>query len=354
MFIKIRRFFISDSVDSLRPAPNIDYLNLSDKFLLSAIISLLGVRLYLHLTGYPQIGGDTLHIAHMLWGGFLMALSILIGLAFLDERSRKIQAIVGGLGFGVFIDELGKFITKDNDYFYQPTIALIYVIFIAFYLVIRHFARKRRYSQRDYLANALSILQSAELNTIDQVDYNRLVSYLDLADTGNPIVQDLRFRASSLVPTNRIEEALVPLIGKKAVKRIFSYVNLFWLIVVAGIHFGFQLIALVVILYDSSLSTNDVLEVGDVSAWTHRLVSIDAYVLSFVVYALLLLVGIVKVIGFRQADSGLHWIRRALLVNIFVVHIFMFYHEQLSAVFGLIASVIILSFVDYLDIHRGK
>ena len=27
------------------------------------------VRLFLELTGYPQVGGGTLHIAHLLWGG---------------------------------------------------------------------------------------------------------------------------------------------------------------------------------------------------------------------------------------------------------------------------------------------
>jgi len=33
-----------------------------------------------------------------------------------------------------FIDELGKFITSDNNYFFQPTISLIYIVFIIIFL----------------------------------------------------------------------------------------------------------------------------------------------------------------------------------------------------------------------------
>ena len=37
---------------------------------------------------------------------------------------------MGGLGFGLFIDKLAKFITSDNNYFFRPAIALIYAIFV--------------------------------------------------------------------------------------------------------------------------------------------------------------------------------------------------------------------------------
>ena len=40
--------------------------------LLSFAASVTLTRLFLSLSGYPQIGGGELHVAHMLWGGLLL------------------------------------------------------------------------------------------------------------------------------------------------------------------------------------------------------------------------------------------------------------------------------------------
>src|SRR5918997_1555219 len=110
------------------------YLNFGDlheKFIVSAVLTVLLIRTELWLTNYPQLGGGGLHIAHMLWGGLLMLVALGLLLTYLGRFPLVPAAIVGGVGFGFFIDELGKFITSDNDYFYRPTAALIYLIFLA-------------------------------------------------------------------------------------------------------------------------------------------------------------------------------------------------------------------------------
>jgi hypothetical protein len=94
-------------------------------FLVASILSILGIRAFLAATGYPQLGGGGLHIAHMLWGGLFMLIALLLVLSFLNLSVRWLSALLAGIGFGTFIDELGKFITEDNDYFFQPTIALL-------------------------------------------------------------------------------------------------------------------------------------------------------------------------------------------------------------------------------------
>jgi len=140
-----------------------------DWFLVLAVCTVLGIRFYLRLTGYPQIGGDTLHIAHMLWGGLMMLGALIILLSFLGRGSERLAVLVGGVGFGTFIDEVGKFITQDNDYFFQPTVAIIYVVFILVYLAIRAIHRDRLATHQEYLVNALQELtEAAEVVAIRQ------------------------------------------------------------------------------------------------------------------------------------------------------------------------------------------
>lgn len=59
-------------------------------FLLTGIATVLLTRWLLAGTGYPKLGGHGtgLHIAHMLWGGLLMAAGLVVLLVFLGRRVR--------------------------------------------------------------------------------------------------------------------------------------------------------------------------------------------------------------------------------------------------------------------------
>ncbi len=92
-------------------------------------------RLFLTLTGYPQIGGGELHIAHLLWGGLLLFVATMLLLIFANGRFYIFSALLGGVGIGLFIDEVGKFITQSNDYFYPLAIPIIYAFFLVTLLV---------------------------------------------------------------------------------------------------------------------------------------------------------------------------------------------------------------------------
>ncbi len=105
-----------------------------DLFLVCAVGSVIGNRVFLIITGYPQLGNGTLHISHAIWGALMMAIAVIFSISFLAPNNRTFIAFIGGCGFGWFIDELGKFITRDVNYFFKPTIALIYIVFIAMYL----------------------------------------------------------------------------------------------------------------------------------------------------------------------------------------------------------------------------
>lgn len=124
-------------------------------FVVAAVATVLVTRLLLRLMGYPEIGGKGLHIAHMLPGGLLMLASIFLLLGFVGPVVRPAAALVGGIGFGLFIDEVGKFVTADNDYFYRPAAAIMYVVFVLLVLGVQFLSNRRPIDPKEHLANAV-------------------------------------------------------------------------------------------------------------------------------------------------------------------------------------------------------
>lgn len=111
-----------------------DYFEL---FFISAVSTIFLIRSALYLLGYPQLSGAGLHIAHVLWGGLFMCMALILALSFSGKRILQTVAILGGIGFGTFVDELGKFVTADNNYFFQPAIAIVYLIFLLLFFLTR-------------------------------------------------------------------------------------------------------------------------------------------------------------------------------------------------------------------------
>jgi hypothetical protein len=105
-------------------------------FVVGAVATILIVRGALAAAGYPKIGGNGLHIAHVLWGGLLLALAIVLSMSFIGQVVRPFVAVLGGVGFGLFLDEVGKFVTSTNNYFFQPAVAIMYLTFVLFVLLI--------------------------------------------------------------------------------------------------------------------------------------------------------------------------------------------------------------------------
>jgi hypothetical protein len=76
-----------------------------DLFVVGGVSAVLAIRFLLRITGYPSLGGARFHIAHMLWGGLLMAAALLAELSFLGNRTRLWAALVGAAraGFQSFL-----------------------------------------------------------------------------------------------------------------------------------------------------------------------------------------------------------------------------------------------------------
>ena len=175
---------------------------LVDSFLISAALTVLALRVYLAAAHYPQLGGNGLHIAHVLWGGLLMVVAIGILLSLLTSPWQLLAALIGGAGFGLFIDELGKFLTSDNNYFFKPTASLIYALFIGLFLTARELRRFRSLSPRENLVNAVEAAKELALGPISSETRTHALHWLDAADGSHPLTPVLRrqFESAAVTP----------------------------------------------------------------------------------------------------------------------------------------------------------
>ncbi len=119
----------------------------AEKYLLITLLSFAAsvslTRLFLYLTGYPQLGQGELHIAHLLWGGLLLFVAVLLPLIYANHWIFALSAFLAGSGIGLFIDEVGKFITQKNDYFFPAAAPIVYALFLIT-LLIYHLAHRQR------------------------------------------------------------------------------------------------------------------------------------------------------------------------------------------------------------------
>lgn len=333
----------------LRPIPrasrNEDFGQLHEAFLIAAVTTILVIRTQLWLTNYPQLGGAGLHIAHLLYGGAFMVVALGVLVTLLGRSPRWRAALIGGIGFGFFIDELGKFITEDNNYFFRPAAGLIYLIFIGLFLGSRALQRRRGLTPAEQLRNAMDRIAEAAQGTYDDADRRHALELLDGADPANPLVAPMRALALELQtvesrPPSRLERfwqtgrnRYLGLAGSAWFRRVVATIFVVW--------------ALGTILTVLGLVAGLVFSEGGARAG-FRSDSIDdfsvlnwATLASSTVSGLLVILGVVRlwrgdrVAAYRALD-------RALLISILVTRVFSFVESQFSAVFGLAVDLLLL------------
>jgi len=173
------------------PSPN-PFIIISDRssrlmviVLVSCALTVALIRLFLVLTGYPQIGNATFHLAHALWGGLALFLAGIMALIVQNRGSAIIVALLTGVGFGLFVDEVGKFITQKNDYFFPLAAPIVYASLLLILLFTELARRHQLRSPRAHLLAAISLSQTIADGTATPTEIATMENHLRQARTGS-------------------------------------------------------------------------------------------------------------------------------------------------------------------------
>lgn len=276
-----------------KPNRSVVRRNDAEDYLLTSLVAFAATviltREFLQLTGFPQIGNSVLHIAHALWGGLLLFVAVLLPLAFANRWAFQVSALLSGLGIGQFIDEVGKFITQANDYFFPPALSLVYAFFLLKVLIYLQFRRPPKDDPRvamyhafegflDLLDGNLDAQEAGQIKDQLSIAKGSAVGQIaSLASALSDSIQDKEFPEAKPGFWRKFSERISQIglgLGRSTHRLIISLILVLWVVVVAGF--------IGVLLLD--VSTLD----GQILQWRNPLLIIQAVVGVLMVAALIL------------------------------------------------------------------
>lgn len=297
-------------------------------FMVTAVATILLVRAILAATGWPQLGGGKIHFAHLLWGGLGMLIALVLFMAMQGRIWRQLAVFAAGIGFGLFIDELGKFITADNDYFFEPVIALIYIVFVILFIISRALVGSSTISPQSALVNAFDLAKEAVIRDMDEREQTEALAVLARCNQADPLVQQLTAMVTDMrdlvkgtpQPYQRLKHWLRRVYDSLVRRRWFKGLIIGWYVF-------FALVSLV-----SAFVPLVVGGLGDLSF------AEQGHLASSAAAGALVAIGVVRWRWSRLA--AYRWFERAILVTLFLAEFFSFYLDQFGALWGLFFTVL--------------
>jgi hypothetical protein len=335
----------------VRIVRNVEFAQLFDSFFITAITTILVIRFYLKITGYPQLGSSTLHIAHLLPGSLLMLAAILVLLAAVNRAARNFAAIVAGLGFGLVWDELGKFITKDNNYFFHATPGLIYLTFVILYLIVRY-AAQRRFNQDDYMANVLDLLKDAAIKDLDIREYQHAKQLLAHVSPDHIMYEPTKEMLETVKPSPERQPSLLDQLINDVKKPVLelsrrpSFPKV--ITTIAGLYGLASLTVAVIFFAGAAIPDNH-----QVAAFLKGDESDLIGGVSALVSALFASWGTYRYRK-RQVRRAYNTFEQGLLVNIFIGQVVLFFKSQTVAIIWLAITLVLLVNLELLSAERPK
>jgi hypothetical protein len=306
-----------------------------ETFLFSAVATVLLIRSFLAVAGYPQVGGSSgLHIAHVLWGGLLMGLAIVTMQIFPGSLVRLRAAVIGGIGFGLFIDEVGKFLTKDVNYFFKPAIAIMYAVFVLAYLGVRELLQRRPLDDRRRLALAASALSDLALGQLDGKHRDYALRLLDGVDDTSALrtaADSVRSALQAQQPDHRNLESVLAAVRDRIASALDGRLT-------GGA--ADLTVLLAAVLMGLDLAGSAIASVTHPGKATALPTALDTW-LPTALSVLLLVLGVVL---FLRDDerAGVQWLQRAVLVQLLVVQLVLFNRTQWLGLLGFVLDIAVL------------
>jgi hypothetical protein len=299
-------------------------------FFVTSVATILLVRMILAATGWPQLGGGKIHFAHLLWGGVGMLLAFILFMAMQGRLWNFLATLAAGIGFGLFLDELGKFITSDNDYFFQPAVAIMYVLFVVLFFVFRALGRVDKMGPETALVNSFDFAKEAVMRAMSRGERDEALYVLGRADQSDPMVQAI---------TAVLRQVPVPDSGPNAAQRLWQRVSGWWTRLVGRRWFRrfvlwwFIFTTLVTLLNPITFVADGTplsgMEIGGMLAGT--------------------VTGVCTVLGIihwrRSKLRAYRWFERGALVAILIGGFFNFYEYQVAAIFSLVWMLVQLAVI---------
>lgn len=147
-------------------------------FLITFVLTVIALRVVLWAAGYPQLGEDVLHVAHVFWGGLALFTASVVLLALANRWALTVGAILSGGGVGLFMDEVGKFVTRSNDYFSPAAAPIIYALFLLTVSIYSYVRRPPEQTARGEMYRAFEQMGHVLDGTITRPDLEALARRL--------------------------------------------------------------------------------------------------------------------------------------------------------------------------------
>lgn len=321
------------------------------------VFSVLVTRVYLRVANNPMIGFGQWHFAHVLWGGMLMLIAMILVLAFEGKQMRRYGAALCGIGWGLFIDEIGKYLTLDNNYWFRPAIIFIYISFVVLFLIYRYLEKTEVITNKHLFYSVLNNMEEVieddfelkekiglqeQLRTIIKTEKSSNLSTLSQG-----ILSGLKYIEAKKDVNRKSMEMFIKDIFNVSYNKVFKRTLFTYGLWVFSVYYALdKLIDVVRILISGQRMEMIQSFYINYDFFGRADVYMIVFKMVFEVIASLLFLGGASYFWSKKRILGIRYFKYGIYVSIFFVSIFTFYFEQFSGLYEVGISMILLAILN--------